>query len=263
MPIRLNDRPLDDLVWQVCTLDGHLAPTVPQVAPLALGNSPGVFGTELRVSGRTITIGCDVRPASLPDRQVLMDGLRRRLGGLLEVRTDDLPSRVLMAVLQDVQVEFYTGAHAQAPVYVTLTLLAVDPARRDIEPLLYGLSTARVACPLGTDTSAPDVWIFGACTNPAIVLRAHTGAEVARMTFAVVLAADDALVVEAAAQRITRYVAGVVQTGAANGLAAFASGAFPVLDPADGAADGSSWPTVQLEASAGTPTGLVRYARRW
>lgn len=262
MPI-VNDRRLDALVYQVCTLDGHLAPTVPQVPTLALANSPGILGTTLQVAGRTITIGCDVRPSSLADRQTIMDTLRRRLGGLLELRTDDLPTRVIRCILQDVQVEFYTGAYAQSAVFVTITLFAPDPARRDLEPLLYGLSTSRVACPIGTDTSAPDVWIYGACTNPALVLRAHTGAEVLRTTFAVVLAADDALFIESAAQRITRYVGGVVQTGANSGLAAFASGAFPLLSPEDAAADGSSSPTVQLEASAGTPTGLIRYTRRW
>lgn len=262
MSVTINDRSLADLVYMVSELDGHLAPTVPRREGVALANGPGVWGTTVTIEPRTITVGLDVRPTTLAARQTLMDSLKRRLAGLLELRTDDLPGRVVSCLLSGIAVEFYTGAYALPAVYVRLQFTAIDPARTDVEPLVYGLSTARTACPLGTDPVAPTLWIYGSCTNPVVIVRSAAGAEVSRMTFTVVLGTNDALLIDGGTQQITRTVAGVVQTGTNSGLAAFTSGAFPLLAPDDGTPDGA-WPTIELTASSGTPTGLALYSRRW
>lgn len=259
----INDRPLDDLVRQVLSFDGYLAPVVATAPALELANSAAVFGTATTVPPRTLTIGCDVRPASFVDRQAVMDGLKRRLLGLLEIRTGDLEDRVLRGVLRQVRVEFYGGAHAQLPIYLELEILCADPARFDQEPTLRALSTSRTVCPVGTEPSAPIVWICGACTNPEVVVRAHTGTEVSRLTFTVTLASTDYLVIDASQQTVDRYVAGVRQTGAAAGLASLSSGRFPILFPADAGATPLAGPTLELTSSAGTATGLVSYLRRW
>jgi hypothetical protein len=266
MGIFINERDVAALVYQVCELDGHLAPIVPQVATIALANSAGAYGTTVTVNPRQVRIGLDVRPSSLVDRQTIMDTIKRRLGGLLEVQTDDLPGRVLRGMLTDVAVEFYTGAFANPPVYVTLTITAIDPARHDVEPLLYGLSTARASCPVGTDTSAPQVWLYGAATpvvSPVVIVRSHTGAEVSRLTFNASLAANDAIVIDSGRQQITRFVAGVAQSGGSSGLASLTSGRFPILSPEDASMDGDVSPTVEITAASGTPTGLILYTRRW
>lgn len=265
--MRLNGRPLTDLVYQILVLDGHLSPAVPRAASVTLAQAGGTFGSTVTVDPRRITVGLDVRPASLTDRQTVMDSLKRRLTrGLLELTTDDLPGRVLRVTCDAVTVEFYTGAYANPVIYVQLVFTAPDPARVDVEPLVYGLSTARTACPLGTDTIAPRVWLYGASpsvVNPVVIVRDAGGTEAMRLTLTGTLATNDALVIDASAQTIERYVAGVLQTGTAAGLGWLTSGRFPVLDPTDANADAGAWPTLELSATSGTPTGLVAYHRRW
>lgn len=263
MSVTINGRTLDALVYQVCELAGHVAPTTPQRAPVGLAGAPGVYGTELTVSPREVTVGLDVRPTTLSDRQTVMDTLRRRLGGLLELTTLDLPTRVLRCELQGVETDFYSGAYAQTAVYVRLRFVAVDPARWDIQPLTYGLSTARTACPVGTDTSAPVLELYGSCTNPAVTIFSHTGEQVAQMTFAATLGANDTLLIDCATQELQRWNAGVLQTGAQSGLTALTNGPFLLLSPEDADPMGTRWPTLSLSAASGTPTGLVRYFRRW
>lgn len=265
--MRINRRPITDLVYQILVLDGHLAPSLPRASTVTLAQAGGLHGSVVTVDPRRITVGLDVRPSSLVDRQAVMDSLKRRLSrGLLEIETDDLPGRFVRATCDGVTVEFYTGAYANPVIYVALQFTAPDPARLDIEPLVYGLSTARTACPVGTDTVAPRVWLYGASpsvVNPVLIVRDHTGAETMRLTLTGTLATNDALVIDGAAQTLDRYVAGVLQTGTAAGLGWLTSGRFPLLDPSDANADASAWGTIELSATSGTPTGLVAYHRRW
>jgi phage-related protein len=263
MSIFVNEYDLGLLVYMISSLDGHLAPSVMQRDTLALASSAGRWSTQVKIDPRQITVGLDVRPATLAARQTIMDSLSRRLSGDLEIRTADLPTRFVRARLANIAVELYPGSFAQSEAFVTLTFTAPDPARVDLEPLVYGLSTARTPCPVGAMTSAPMVWIYGACTNPELVVRNVSGTEVMRTTFTVVLGATESLVIDAATQQVQRITAGVVQTGALSGLTAFTSGRFPVLSPEDATPDGTAWPTVELVASAGTPTGLTVYHRRW
>lgn len=265
--MKINGRPLTDLVRQILVLDGHLAPSVPRSTAVTLAQAGGVFGSTVTVDPRRIVVGLDVRPTTLVDRQAVMDSLKRRLSrGLLEIETDDAPGRVIRATAEPVTVEFYTGAYANPAVYVQIALLAADPTRRDIEPLVFGLSTARTACPLGTDTVAPRLWLYGAnpsVVDPVVIVRDYTGAEVLRLTLTGTLATNDVLAIDCAAQTLTRLVAGVVQTGAAAGLGWLTSGRFPVLDPADASPESNAWGTIELAATSGTPTGLLAYHRRW
>lgn len=254
---RVNRRWIDRLVYQVSLLDGHLAPYVAASTLVELGDGPGILLKPVTVKGRSITLGFDVRPVSFRGRQETMDAIKSALSGVLEVELPDLPGRVLYAELQDVAVDLYTGAHAQLPVWVSVTLLASDPAREDVEPVLLSLSTTRQPCPIGNDTIAPVVEISGGCTNPAIVLRDRTGAEVSRTQFAIVLGANDALRVDSRTGEIERWVAGVRQTGANHGLAAYQSGSLPLLSPEDGVV------TMELAADSGTSAGSVEYRRRW
>lgn len=261
---RVNGRALSALVYALCEVDGHLGGALPERSVLPLPNGAGVFGTDVRVTPRDITVGLDVRPLTLADRSTLVDTIRRRLSGLLEFSTDDAPGRVRRVELLNIAPTWYTGVYANPAVYLTLTFRAADPAAWDVVPLVYGLSTGRTACPLGTETSGPTLELYGPCTNPSAVLRAHTGAEVGRLDFAATLGADDALVVDCPRGQVTRTVAGVVQSGTLAGLEALApTSRLLVLSPEHAAPDGTAWPTLELTAQTGTPTGLVHYIRRW
>lgn len=266
MSVTINGRSLAALVYGLNELDGHLAPRPVQRPTVALADSAGVWGTSVSVTPRTITVGLDARAASFADRATLMDTIARRLGGLLELETADMPGRVVRCVLSDVSVSFYAPSLALTACAVTLAFTALDPARIDTEPLVYGLSTARTTCPVGTTPSAPVVWIFGASpavVDPVVIVRAQSGTEVSRLTFSVSLAATDALRIDTATQTIVRTVAGAEQTGISSGLATLSSGAFPLLSPEDGASDGTAAPTVELTSTSGTATGLILYTRRW
>lgn len=262
---RVNGRPLAALVYALCEVDGHLGGALPERPVVPLPNGAGIFGTDVRVGPQDITVGLDARPVTLADRATLVATIRRRLSGLLEFSTDDAPGLVRRVELLSILPEWYTGVYANPAVYLKLTFRAADPAAWDVVPLVYGLSTARTACPVGTATSTPQLEIYGPCTNPAAVLRSHTGAEVARLEFTASLGSDDALVVNSPTPgTITRTVAGAVATGALAGLEALAPTSRQlILSPEHGAPDGSTWPTLELTAQSGTPTGLVTYYRRW
>lgn len=265
--MRINGRPLTDLVYQVLVLDGHLAPSLPRPGTVTVSQSAPRVGSTVTVDPRRITVGLDVRPTSLVDRQAVMDSLKRRLQReMLEVQTDDLPGRVVWAVCDSVTVEFYTGAYANPVVYVGLAFTAPDPARVDVDPLVYGIGTARTACPVGTEAVAPRLWLYGASpsvVDPVVLVRDHTGTEVMRLTLTGTLATNDAIEIDAARQTVDRYVSGVLQTGTAAGLGWVTSGRFPILAPTDAHAEADAWPTLELSATTGTPTGLVAYHRRW
>jgi hypothetical protein len=265
--MKLNRRPLTDLVADVLQLDGHAAPSLPTTAVVSLAQSGGVHGSVVTVDPRRIVVGLDVRAASLPDRQRILDALKARLHrGLLELTTDDQPGRVLHVTCERVEVELYSGAYAIPTVFVRCTFVAPDPVRTDAEPHVLGLSAAPTACPIGTETVAPRVWLYGASpsvVNPVVIVRDHTGTEVMRLTLTVTLATNDALVIDAGAQTLDRYVAGVLQTGTSAGLGALTSGRFPLLDPSDANADAEAWGTIAVSAASGTPTGLLTYNRRW
>lgn len=260
--IGLDGRRLASMVYALSEIDGHLTPVMPEHQTIALGHAPGVWSEQLTVSTRDVSIGLDVRPHSYVGRQRFMELLRERFGGrLLELTSDDQPGRVLRCTLKTPSVELYPGSFVNLAIWVTLHLQAVDPAWRDVEPTILGLSAARTACPIGTDTSSPLVHIAGACTDPAIVIRNAAGTEVSRTSFSVILGANDTLSVDSTTEAITRRIAGVVQTGANSGLRAYVGGPLPLLSPEDTATDTPL--TVELTAASGTPTGVITYHRRW
>lgn len=265
--MRVNRRPLADLVQDILVLDGHLAPTAPRPTVLPLANAGGVFGSVATLAPRALTVGLHCTPVTQVDRQALLQSLHYRIGrDLLEITTDDLPGQCVRAQLDSVTVELYTGAYATPTCYVQLTFVAADPARIDLEPLLYPLSTAPRAIPVGTATVAPLVWLFGGSptvVDPVVIQRDHTGAEVLRCTLTASLATNDYLAIDCARHTIARYVAGVLQTGASAGLGAFTGGRYPVLSPHDGVPDAAIWGTLELTATSGTPTGAVALHRRW
>ena len=145
---------------------------------------------------------------------------------------------------------------------LTLGFTAADPVRYAREAVPLALSTARTAVAVGNVPSAPGLWRYGASpsvVNPVVIVRNAQGDETHRLTLTGTLATNDALLIDAARQSITRTVAGVVQTGAAAGDAWLASGSFPLLAPED--AIDTAGVTVELSATTGTPTGLLLNVR--
>lgn len=255
----VNNRSLEDIVFQYLTLDGYLTPIVPEraVQPLAFG--VGVFGSGIDVKPRTVKATLDLRAASLPDRTALIDAVRRRVPHLCELQSVDIPGRYLVAVLSGVEVEFHEAAHGNPNCYVILTWTAVDGGWRDIEPTCRALSSSRVTCPVGTGVSAARITLNGASTpvvNPVVITRNMAGEELSRLTLSGSLTTNMALHADAALHALTLYDAGTLQTGTSAGDNWLASGAFPLLSGEDG-----ENVTVELSSDSGTPTGVLLYTR--
>lgn len=266
MSLWINDRPLDAFASVLTNIEQHLRPAVLQHDVQNMADRPGLFATRLSVQPKTVTLRFDLRAQTLPGRGDLLDNIARVFDGLLELRTADQPTRVLRCVLSSVEVDTYASALAVPVASVTCTLTAADPYKIDREPQLLALGTSRTACPVGTATSAPVLWLYGgtpSVVNPVVIVRAASGEEAMRLTLTGTLAANDALLIDGATQTITRFVAGVVQTGTGAGLAWLSSGRFPILDPRDADGVRSTWGTLELSATSGTPTGLAWYVRRW
>ena len=264
MSVWINDRPLTALVTAITGLEGYLYLDAPARELVALSTSAAIVGSTVTVSPRTITVTVDIATAALLDRQTMLDALARQLMGRLVFRTADRPDREISVVCQGTGLTFYDAPLAVVACSVVITLVAADPVWSDLEPLAYALTSSRTACPLGTAPVAPVVTLYGGVVvNPVVIVRAASGEETGRLTLTGSLGTTDAVVIDAGVQTITRYVAGVLQTGTAAGLTWLTSGTFPLLDPTDADAGQSAWPTVELAASTGTPTGLLTYCRRW
>ncbi len=270
MSVFVNDRAITDLVWNILAADGHLSPVVPLSPTVPMANAPGILGTAVTVSARRIVVTLDLRPATLVARDTALDAIARRMSGLIELRFDSAPTRALTVTCVGVDVQLYTGAHANPGCIVVVSFEASDPTRRTLEPTIATLSTTRRACPIGAQPSAPLLWLYGNATavvNPVVIVADFRGVEVSRLTLTGVTAAraaaslttNNALAIDCATQTIDYYVAGVKQTGTEAGLSWYASGVFPILAPEDAAPDLSAWPTVALASTAGAATGLLVY----
>jgi len=264
MSIWINDRPLDALVSAITGLDGYLAPDAGAHELVALADTAAIVGTSVLVTPRTITVTVDIETSLLLDRQTMLDTVASHLRGRLRLRAADRPDREISVVCQGTALTFYHQPLAVVACSLVLTFVAPDPVWTDIEPRVLALSSARVPCPLGTASVAPSLTLYGGTVvNPVVIVRAANGEEVGRLTLTGSLSSTGALVIDAAAQTLDHLVAGVRQTGATVGLAWLTSGTFPLLDPSDADAAQTAWPTIELTASSGTPTGVLTYARRY
>jgi hypothetical protein len=260
--IFLNDRSLDTLVQTYLALDGYLSPSVAVRTQLPSANAPATWGSSVTVAPRTITVGAHLTAASLISRTGVIDTVFRACRGLRLFRTADAPDRESWVELTRCDVVFYDQAFTHTECMLMMTFTAADPTRYEREAVPLALSTARTAVPVGNVPSAPVLWLYGASpsvVDPVVIVRNAQGDETHRLTLTGTLATNDALVIDSARQSITRYVAGVVQTGTAAGNAWLSSGSFPLLAPED--AIDTAGVTVALSATTGTPTGLLLNTR--
>jgi hypothetical protein len=262
MAYRINGASLDDLIFQALDLDGHVAPIGPQWTREPLAQGASALAPVVTLRERTVRLTLDLRPATLPDRVTLIDTLTRRLAGALELSTDDVPTRVWDATLGEVRVTMPAGPVANPLCVLDLLLVISDPGRRDRETSVRALSGTPVLCPVGTGVSAPVVVLFGASTavvDPQIVLRRADGQIASTLALTGSLGANTFLELDTATEFAWLSTAGV-RTSA---LAWITSGAMPLLSGEDAPTPDGPWPTLTLTASSGTPTGVVRWRRRW
>jgi hypothetical protein len=257
----LDGRALTDVVHAVTVVDGGIPPAIAQRTTEATAFGPPTRSTRVQLAARSLTVVLDVRPATLALRASTVDTLARRLSGVRELALDDAPDRVWLA--EAVAVRERTFPNAGSPIVeLTAEFTLADPRRWERETQLLALSATPVPVPTGTGVSAPVVRLFGASTavvDPKVVLRAPSGAELARLTLAGSLGSNTWLDIDSGTEWL-HLVSSGTRTVALSWLV---SGTFPLLDPADAAGASGPWPTLALESTSGTPTGVVLWRRSY
>jgi hypothetical protein len=258
----INGRSLGDLIWQALSFDGGVAPVALSRDTVETAYSAPLLATRQRMSASSLTLGLDLRPTLLTDRPALLDRIRRRLSGVLEIVRDDAPDRAWYGELTGAKATIPAGNLVNPLTLLDLTFRVPDPRRHDRETQLRTLSATPTAIPTGTGTSAPRIRIFGASTavvDPELVLRAPSGAELARLELTGSLVADTWLDVDVASEWIHLVSSGTRTTA----LSWLTGGQFPMLDGADAAGPDGPYPTLALASASGTPTGVVMWRRSW
>jgi hypothetical protein len=258
----IDGRSLSDLIYASTAFDGGLAPAVPQRALEETAFGPPRLTQRHRLVGRTLTIAVDVRPGTLALRSTFVDALTRRLAGVREYVVEDAPDRAWYGELATIRAR-PTAVNTGNPLtLVEIDVAVPDPRRHDRETQLRTLSATPTPIPTGTGTSAPRIRIFGASTavvDPELVLRAPSGAELARLELTGSLGSNTWLDVDVASEWI-HLVSSGTRTGALSWLT---GGQFPLLDGADAAGPDGPYPTLAIESASGTPTGVVLWRRSW
>ncbi len=135
-----------------------------------------------------------------------------------------------------------------------LTMLSDDPTWAEITAIQLLLTTVRLAVPMGT---APvEDWLIelmnsaGTVTNPSVIIRKGSGDILFTLLFTGSNTATQHLTADADAGSAAQESGGAT-TSVISGW----SGGFPPLTLTDQM-------TIELAASSGTPTGLLRYVQR-
>jgi hypothetical protein len=258
----LNGRALTDLIWQALSWEGGVAPAVPVQDTAETAFGAAVIVRRERLASSTLALALDIRPDVMTQRPGLIDAIKRRCSGVLEIVRDDAPGRAWYGYLADAKATIPAGNLVNPCTILDLTFRIPDPRRFDLETQLRTLSATPTAIPTGTGTSAPRIRIFGggtAVVDPEIVLRAPSGAELARLELTGSLGSNTWFDLDVASEWL-HLVSSGTRTSALSWLT---GGQFPLLDGADAAGPDGPYPTLAIESASGTPTGVVLWRRSW
>jgi len=261
----INGRDLSSDSWTLIGLSGWMQGVDTRRGVTAIPGVGGVVpGSQQTAEPRSIALAFRRALTALTDRDAAVNTLTDRLSGLLWVRFDDAPARVVRCVSGSVRVSpaNAAGAFAVATIEAAVTLTAYDGASYDTEPQIRALATTPVEIPLGTLPSGGIVYWGGAWTATTartLILRDAGG--VARTTMTVTapsgesLASTDYLEIDLARRYVTKVTSAGVRT---NEYDWYTSGDWITLDPAYQDRAGTRYAT--LEVSAGTAQITYRKA---
>jgi hypothetical protein len=257
-----------DFLWWVDEAPGFDAgPTMTQELLAVPGRFGGIPSGVLGTAARTVRFGGVIAGSGISDTRTRYDGLVSvASAGLVTLVWDSevYGPRQIRGYLTALERPRYFGNPlVQHAARVDLVFTCPDGAWRSVELTTLALSATRVRCPLGTAPSAPLCYVYGNGSSPTsftLVVRNAAGDAVSTTTLTgTALGANDFLEVDAGAQTIVKSASGV----RSNGIAYYASGPWPKLDPADGRYDLSIYPTLEVTANAGTAAGAAIYGRHW
>ncbi len=253
----LNDTPLEDLGlgprsanwWDSVVFERATIPLVDQFGQVASNVGTG--------APRELQIECLLEATSVSDRRDKLDAIMRLIGyGPVELRVQDDEDRVLLARLVNyTAAQFSDNPYGGQPYLdVTLELVADDPTFYDRYARAVGLSTSAAEVAVGTLPNYGVLYLQGA-SDPTVTYKAHSGETVATLELAYTWASGDVYRVDLGLQTIDKIASGT----RTNGISVYSTGDFFSLDPRDGDAAATDWPTITLS----TGSGVIYYQRRW
>jgi hypothetical protein len=261
--IYLNDTPIEALGLSLAEggplLGGF---SVTRATQSWQGRAGGIASPVGTVGPRVVRMVADARVASAAARLALMDALADTLTGLIEVRYEDAPDRVLRGTAR-----VFEAAVAMAPSWVNLDPRVVveiecpNAARVDVEPRSVVLGATPAAVPVGTLPHGGRVFLTGAAagalsTETRLRYRGVSGVLLGELVLLPALLAGEFLTIDLDAPSLVRTTTAGVTS---NVYGWKTGGAFFRPAPRDGVRSADAWGTLELTAGA----GLYVYARQW
>ena len=139
--------------WDITGLSGWMAGAPQQRGVTPIPNVGGVVpNSQYNTETRQIAVVMEKDLSAITDRDAAMYTLQDRLRGLLWVRFDDAPTRVVRCVATPVTVEpmAEVTVFSVAAIRVRFTFICYDGASYDSEPRVLALSTTPTEIPMGT-----------------------------------------------------------------------------------------------------------------
>lgn len=260
--LTINGRDVDDLNLEVLDLGGVYGGLEYERADVrAYGSAGGWPAGEATVAPRTISLRLSL-DGTVANRRARLDAVHRHLQGTLEITLEDDSTRVIYGRVerQPGTPRFPRVAWTDRTAHIdkTIEVVCYNPLWQDKTPRLVTFGTSPTQISLGTAPSPPIIRIQGAATNPEVIYRGVTGAELASMDFnGLSVAADQVLEIDMRTRRVVLEDLGA--STRTDSLSDLDSGWFFALDPGDGDRGGDIHPT--LEVTSGD--GECHYRRYW
>lgn len=245
-------------------LDGPDMARASAVLPNVLGVLPAAVSTS---AARQIRLTLNVPAATLTGRAAVLATLEDAFAGLLSLRFDDTPTRIIRAIAGAFTVASIAPSlsmtEAARNMVVSIPLLAFDGASYDDEPRTVVLSSAPAEIALGT-LPAPGIvqwsgaWSAGVARS--LTYRSMNGIAYGVLTLTpptgASLTASEFLELDLGRRYITKVTSAGVRTNAYSWLS---GGAWFTPDATDASRQAAQWPTLEISAGA----GLFLYRRSW
>lgn len=259
--IYLNDTPLEALGLVLAEggplLGGFAVARDVQSWPGRAGGLPAASGA---VGPRVIRFTADAPVATTAARMALLDDLADRLTGLVEVRFDDAPDRVLRGVAT-----VYAADVPTPPRWVNLSprvvveITCANAAKWDAQPTTRVLGATPVAIPVGTLPHGGQLTLTGTAAGALsgevrLRYRGVSGVLLGELVLTAALLSGEFLTIDLDACTIRRTTTAGVTSDA---YAWKTGGQFFRVAPRDAVRALGAWPTLELTAGA----GLYAYRR--
>jgi hypothetical protein len=219
----------------------------------AVPGRPGAIdlGTAPVIEPRTLTLTGTQRASTAAELLGFLDQLKRRCARpSVQLIFPDQPSRAFTGTIDRITTRAIAPAFTQRGHGIQIQVTCDDPRAYDLVDTVVALSTVAKAVPLGTAAVRPITRITTP-NQPVLIYKDSGGAERGRIE----LSTTGLTWVEIDHDRGT-----ITGSNGSDRVGDLTDGDFLALDPADGSADGTAWPTLTLTGAA---SGTATYRKAW